>query len=142
MPAHQSTVARNRLLQAGTLDGTRKACFDGAAGAPQVSEATEHYRPAPAMSAAPVPMVGIVEMGGASLQVTFPPAHAVPASFMMPVALPQRHGCALFTHSFSGWGREAAMARVVSGKSSPCLFSGYTSSTGEPLSLYTLCMLV
>lgn len=87
------------------------------------------------ISSAPLPYtptVGIVEMGGASLQVTFQAQHQVPPPFMMPLLLPQRSGCSLFTHSFQGWGREAAMLRVVTGTTSPCFNTGYTSTTGAP----------
>ena len=74
--------------------------------------------------------VGIVEMGGASLQVTFVAERAAPALFTVPLGSEQGASCTLFTHSFAGWGREAALARVVRGRRSACFHEGYTSPEG------------
>ena len=82
--------------------------------------------------------VGIVEMGGASLQVTYQAQEQVPASFAMPVALLRHRKCSLFTHSFNGWGREAAMRKVVHGDASPCLNVGYKWDTGAALTCLAL----
>ena len=90
-----------------------------------------HYGSQLLLAQAPV-TVGIVEMGGASLQVTYQAAHAVPTAFAMPVALPRRHKCALFTHSFNGWGREAAMKRIITDETSPCYNKGYRAPDGVP----------
>lgn len=69
-------------------------------------------------------------MGGASLQITFQAQSTVPQPYSMPIRALQQPQCVLFTHSFNGWGREAAMHKVVAGESSPCLQRGYTSAEG------------
>jgi GDA1/CD39 (nucleoside phosphatase) family len=75
--------------------------------------------------------VGIVELGGASLQVTYQTQEAIPTAYSMPIQALKRQKCMLFTHSFNGWGREAAMRKVVHGDTSPCLQQGFTSSEGK-----------
>lgn len=88
---------------------------------------------------APPAVVGIVEMGGVSLQVTFEAERDVPRLFTVPLGAEAGGACTLFTHSFAGWGREAALDRIVRGRQSACFNEGYTSPRGAR-SLQALCL--
>jgi hypothetical protein len=79
--------------------------------------------------------IGVVELGGASLQVTFQTLQHVPVPFTVPLGSADQDSCTLFAHSFNGWGREAAMGRIISGPTSPCFNAGYVSSAGSLLLL-------
>ena len=64
--------------------------------------------------------LGVVELGGASAQVTFVPQAAVPAAYRSDVLLPGRHRFHLYTHSFAGLGLDAVRATRRSDSSDAC----------------------
>jgi hypothetical protein len=80
-------------------------------------------------------VVGVVEMGGASIQVTFQTQQHVPVPFVVPLGTGEPESCTLFTHSIIGWGREAAMQQIITGLTSPCFNAGYVSPVGAFLFL-------
>jgi apyrase len=96
-----------------------------------------------------VEVTGIAEMGGASLQITFPvvqpAAAAAAAPYLERLALPHTavHSCTLFTHSLPGFGREAAFSAVTSGgrpAAAACMPNGYPlSQGGEGTGSWELC---
>ncbi|KAG1671772.1 hypothetical protein FOA52_000149 [Chlamydomonas sp. UWO 241] len=82
---------------------------------------------------------GVMELGGASFQVTFMPdtAPSQQAPLMeLPVQLPGVHS-RLYTHSFLGLGLDSAMAAASAAllqsgeRSDPCLPVGFTASDGR-----------
>ena len=90
-------------------------------------------------------LLGVVELGGASAQVTMlvpprkpgvpPPSGGAPAAPIVPLKVGSLD-VDLFTHSWLGFGQEAAQAealRIASeegNKESPCLPQGYTNEGG------------
>ena len=95
-------------------------------------------------SAAP-PLMGLLELGGGSMQITFTPKQDLPPGQAVQVSLP---GVTqeLYSHSFQGWGLQSVMARrhqqlapggaqgaaaaSRKGNEDPCLHKGYTSELG------------
>ncbi|WIA14677.1 hypothetical protein OEZ85_003176 [Tetradesmus obliquus] len=84
------------------------------------------------------PLQGVVELGGASLQVTFAAKEQLPAGQAAELALPRMGAGKLYSRSFDGLGLQAAMEQwskqLAAGSSSkrhdPCLPSGYAAASG------------
>ncbi|KAF6260856.1 nucleoside phosphatase family-domain-containing protein [Scenedesmus sp. NREL 46B-D3] len=102
----------------------------GNPGSSSSSSSSSHKRAAP--------LQGVVELGGASLQVTFAVQQQLPSGQAAELALPRLGPGRLYSRSFDGLGLQAAMeqwsVRVAAAGSSrrrdPCLPSGYAAASG------------
>ncbi|KAF8054899.1 APY5 [Scenedesmus sp. PABB004] len=89
--------------------------------------------PAPPPSA---PLRGLLELGGASLQVTFLPPVKPPPGQAAALALPRLGGERLYSRSFDGLGLQAAAATWAAAlgargaRKDPCLPAGYVAGSG------------
>eukprot|EP00878_Enallax_costatus_P008726 GHUV01009120.1.p1 GENE.GHUV01009120.1~~GHUV01009120.1.p1 ORF type:complete len:390 (+),score=85.57 GHUV01009120.1:351-1520(+) len=91
--------------------------------------------PAPVATAA-APMQGVLELGGASMQVTFMPKGKLVAGQAADLALPRLGSNRVYSYSFDGLGLQAVQAKwseklaAENVKQDPCLPSGYSAATG------------
>ncbi|GBF90831.1 apyrase-like [Raphidocelis subcapitata] len=84
------------------------------------------------------PLLGVLDLGGGSLQITFAltQGRKIPPNQAAPLQMPGLAERQVYSHSFEGWGVEAAMSKHresladAGAKSDPCLPSGYSTTAG------------
>ena len=140
-----------QLLSTG-LKSIRQSCVDGArvisgeheglfawlavnyaSGAISSSHSDTLGRKAVTTTSPPGPaLVGVLEMGGASTQITYQSILRIPDAFAVNVGIADVPSLQLFTHSFLSFGADEARRRVLLPQrnpdgQSPCLPPGFTS---------------